>query len=177
MALEARCGAMELEVDELERSWVLMNDKIEAVIKRLPKRPGINGDQLRAEVRSIDTKLTTTSMKLVQEKTLLRRKDNIKARLKDLAAYELAQQDVQALKDQRAVLFAEKRDKTAQMAEMRQGLRRLRLADRLGVAPRDLAQESIEVPREATGKVIGKKRAALTQLEEECRVSIVTENV
>ncbi|CAN0550040.1 unnamed protein product, partial [Ectocarpus sp. 8 AP-2014] len=50
-------------------------------------------------------------------------------------------------------LFAEKRDKTAQMAEMRQGLRRLRLADRLGVAPRDLAQESIEVPREATGRV------------------------
>lgn len=37
-------------------------------------------------------------MKLVEEKTLLRRKDNIKARLKDLAAYELAQQDVQALK-------------------------------------------------------------------------------
>lgn len=54
--------------------------------------------QLRAEVMAIDTKLTTTSMKLVEEKTLLRRKDNIKARLKDLAAYELAQQDVQALK-------------------------------------------------------------------------------
>ncbi|CAN0518263.1 unnamed protein product, partial [Ectocarpus sp. 12 AP-2014] len=87
------------------------------------------------------------------------------------------QQDVQALKDQRAVLFAEKRDKIAQMTEMRQGLRRLRLADRLGVAPRDLTQESIEVPREATGRVIGKKRAALTQLEEECRVLIVTENV
>ncbi|CAN0016249.1 unnamed protein product, partial [Ectocarpus sp. 13 AM-2016] len=67
-------------------------------------------------------------------------------------------------------LFAEKRDKIAQMTEMRQGLRRLRLADRLGVAPRDLTQESIEVPREATGRVIGKKRAALTQLEEECRV-------
>lgn len=51
------------------------------------------------------------------------------------------------------MLFAEKRDKAAQMAEIRQGLRRLRLADRLGVAPRDLAQESIEVPREATGRV------------------------
>lgn len=53
------------------------------------------------------------------------------------------------------MLFAEKRDKTAQMAEMKQGLRRLRLADRLGVAPRDLAQESVEVPREATGRVSG----------------------
>lgn len=50
MALEARCGAMELEVDELEKSWVLMNGKIEAVIKRLPKRPGINGDQVSARI-------------------------------------------------------------------------------------------------------------------------------
>lgn len=49
-------------------------------------------------MKSIDTKLTTTSMKLVEEKNLLRRKDNIKGRLKDLAGFESSLQDVQALK-------------------------------------------------------------------------------
>lgn len=50
-------------------------------------------------------------------------------------------------------MIAEKRDKAAQVAEMKQGLRRLRLARHLGVAARDLAQESVEVPREAIGRV------------------------
>lgn len=54
--------------------------------------------QLRAEIKSIDTKLTTTSMKLIEEKNLLRRKDSIKTRLKDLAGFESCQKDVQALK-------------------------------------------------------------------------------
>lgn len=54
--------------------------------------------QLRGEVRRIDTKLTTTSMKLVEEKALLRKKDIIKARLKDLVGFETSMQDLQALK-------------------------------------------------------------------------------
>lgn len=54
--------------------------------------------QLRAEVKSIDNKLTTTSMKLVEEKTLLRRKDSIKARLKELVVFESSLQEVQVLK-------------------------------------------------------------------------------
>ncbi|CAM9491497.1 unnamed protein product, partial [Hapterophycus canaliculatus] len=131
--------------------------------------------QLRAEVKSIDNKLTTTSMKLVEEKTLLRRKDSIKARLKELVAFESSLHEVQLLKEQRGVLISEKRDKAAQVDEMRQGLRRMRLAARLGVAARDLAQETVKIPREAIGRVIGKKRAALTQLEKECRVSVTEE--
>ncbi|CAM9601826.1 unnamed protein product [Scytosiphon promiscuus] len=107
-------------------------------------------------------------MKLVEEKTLLRRKDSIKARLKELVAFESSLQEVQVLKEQRGALIAEKRDKAAQVHEMRQGLRRLRLATRLGVRARDLAQETV--------KVIGKKRAALSQLEEDCKVSITEES-
>lgn len=55
--------------------------------------------------------------------------------------------------EQRRALIAEKRDMGAQAAEMQRGLRRLGLAGRLGVAARDLAQESIEVPQEAIGRV------------------------
>lgn len=55
--------------------------------------------------------------------------------------------------DQKRALITEKRGKAAQVAEMQQGLRRLGLARRLGVAARDLAQESIEVPHEAIGRV------------------------
>lgn len=50
-------------------------------------------------------------------------------------------------------MIIEKRDKAAQVGEMRQGLRRLRLACRLGTSVRDLVAESIEVPREAIGRV------------------------
>lgn len=68
-----------------------------------PLRPAIL--QLRAEVKSIDNKLTTTSMKLVEEKTLLRRKDVIKARLKELVVFETSLQKVQVLKVGRTFLF------------------------------------------------------------------------
>ena len=50
------------------------------------------------EWKKIDLKLTTTSMKLVEEKTLLRRKNHIRARLKELAGFESVMQDMQALK-------------------------------------------------------------------------------
>lgn len=42
---------------------------------------------------------------------------------------------------------------------MKQGLRRLRLATRLGVAARDLSQETITVPWEAIGRVRKKKQS------------------
>lgn len=67
--------------------------------------------------------------------------------------------------DQRGALIAEKRDKAAQVAEMKQGLRRLRLAGRLGVAARELAQDSIEVPNEAIGRVSYEACALLMQAQ------------
>lgn len=39
------------------------------------------------------------------------------------------------------------------MCEVKQGLQRLRLACRLGVAARDLASETVEVPKEGIGRV------------------------
>ncbi|CAM9677105.1 unnamed protein product [Sphacelaria rigidula] len=54
--------------------------------------------QARAEIKRIDTRLTTTSMKLVEEKAQLRRKEHLKARVKDLASFEASLADIQALK-------------------------------------------------------------------------------
>eukprot|EP00903_Cladosiphon_okamuranus_P007059 g6862.t1 len=161
----------------VERKLQAVIDKIDISNRRLPRRPSVSGDQLRAEIKRIDTKLTTTSMKLVEEKSLLRKKDVLKARLKELVGFETPMQEIHALKEQRRALIAEKRNMGAQVAEMQRGLRRLGLAGRLGVAARDLAHETIEVPHEAIGRVIGKRRAALTQLEEDCRLSITEEIV
>ena len=49
-------------------------------------------------MKQIDTKLTTTSMKLVDEKSLLRRKGVVKARLKELAGFEALMEEIHALK-------------------------------------------------------------------------------
>lgn len=58
----------------------------------------LGGAQMRQEIKRLDVKLTTTSMKLVDEKTCLRRKEHLKTRLKDLASYEAATGEIQALK-------------------------------------------------------------------------------
>lgn len=49
-------------------------------------------------MKEIDTKLTTTSMKLVEEKKLLRKKEHLKARLKDIASIESSLQEHLQLK-------------------------------------------------------------------------------
>lgn len=46
VALSARCAAKEAEMNEVERRLVLLIEKIDASSKRLPKRPGVNGDQV-----------------------------------------------------------------------------------------------------------------------------------
>lgn len=55
--------------------------------------------------------------------------------------------------DKRIVLTGERRDKVVQVSEVKQGLRRLRLACSLGVAARDLASATVEVPRDNIGRV------------------------
>lgn len=57
-------------------------------------------------------------------------------------------------------MVEEKRDKHVQVSEVKQGLRRLRLACRLGVAARDLASDTVEVPREGIGRVSQNERAS-----------------
>lgn len=54
--------------------------------------------QLRQEIKSIDIKVTTTSMKLAEEKALIRRKENLRARLRGLTRYENYFKDYQALR-------------------------------------------------------------------------------
>lgn len=49
-------------------------------------------------MKRIDTQLTTTSMKLAEEKSLLRKKDVLRARLKDLEGFEKYMQENQGLK-------------------------------------------------------------------------------
>lgn len=49
-------------------------------------------------MKRIDTKLTTTSMKLVEEKNLLRKKEHLRTRLKDVSGFESSLQDIQAMK-------------------------------------------------------------------------------
>lgn len=51
------------------------------------------------------------------------------------------------------MLWGQKRHKAAQALEFRQGLKRLRLAEKLGVGLRKLVGEIVEVPREAIGRV------------------------
>lgn len=54
--------------------------------------------QLRAESKRIDTLLTTTSMKLAEEKINLRKKEHIRARLKEYATFDSVEQDLNTLK-------------------------------------------------------------------------------
>lgn len=44
--LEARMAATELEHEGVDRSLMLVRDKIETCIHRLRKRPSINGDEV-----------------------------------------------------------------------------------------------------------------------------------
>lgn len=57
--------------------------------------------------------------------------------------------------EKRSALMAERREKTVQITEIRQGLKRLNLAICLGVPARDLVAESVDVPRESIGRVRG----------------------
>ncbi|CAM9741556.1 unnamed protein product [Choristocarpus tenellus] len=179
--LQNRLFVTEAERDAVDDSAKVLTGRINIALRRIRKRPNIGETQAKEEMDLIELKLSTTSMKLVEEKAILRRKDQLKARLKELNDYNIQRQEIHRMQDCRRKLEDTRREKNSQVKEIKQGLRLLQLACRLGMLPQDLVTEVVEIPNksiggggqreeEEKGGMLGKKRANLTQLEEDCGV-------
>ncbi|CAM9352571.1 unnamed protein product, partial [Discosporangium mesarthrocarpum] len=114
--------------------------------------PNVDEVEAKAKMDLYERKLLTTSMKLVEEKAMLRQKEKLKAKLKELHEYNLGRKDIRNMQDARRELENARREKNVQVAEIRDGLRRLKLACRLGVPVQDLVSQVAEIPKEAIGR-------------------------
>eukprot|EP00968_Pinguiococcus_pyrenoidosus_P000911 scaffold48_cov311-Pinguiococcus_pyrenoidosus.AAC.106 len=128
-------------------------------------------EEMEARIEQLEYRRTTTSMSLQDEKSLLREIDNLKKSIKCLAVVDEALELLNSKRDQRSACHDRIRVLSSALQEFTAGIKRMELAERLGVSSVDLQSVDVEVPAEKAGELVGRGGQNMRRLQEECGVS------
>eukprot|EP00636_Phaeomonas_parva_P009238 CAMPEP_0118869838 /NCGR_PEP_ID=MMETSP1163-20130328/13035_1 /TAXON_ID=124430 /ORGANISM="Phaeomonas parva, Strain CCMP2877" /LENGTH=223 /DNA_ID=CAMNT_0006804771 /DNA_START=26 /DNA_END=693 /DNA_ORIENTATION=- len=165
--LEEAQNERETVREQLKR---LEND-IQGCMKRMPRRVRENQEQLEDKMRQLEYKRTTESMSLQDEKNLLREIDNAKKSIKDLHTAQEAMDVLNSKRDQRSACYDRVRTLSSALQELTAGIKRVELAQRLGVTSDLLESADVKVPGAKAGELVGRGGQNLRRLQEECGVT------
>ncbi|CAM9093343.1 unnamed protein product [Chrysoparadoxa australica] len=174
---EQRLTILGEELGGLEENIREIDEKVANLKLRLPKAKGKGGsllhtseEEINAELAKLELKLSTTAMDLNKEKAILREQEQLRAKVKDMYAYKAKDEEIKGLQAKRRSLDEAWKSKRDQVTEMRGGLKKLQLSEKVGVPVSDMVSIEVDVPEGRIGHVIGKKRASLLELETSCNV-------
>lgn len=135
-------------------------------------RPRESEAELDKAMKDLEYKRTTQSMSLMEEKKLLRQIGLYKKEKMRIKEYSLVEDGLKDLKVLKSQLYEERKAKEGAMVELSKALRKMQLAQRVGVAAEELVEETLEVPEESMSRVVGRGGTNLRRIEETCRVSL-----
>ena len=116
-------------------------------------------------IRELEKERTQYSLKLAEEKAILRQMKSIERAKTKLEEYKEQERVVQTTKAEISTLRHSLRTTIAQIAELETALSKVELAKRLGCTTADLKTHHIDCPPEKLGHVIGKNGANIKNIE------------
>jgi polyribonucleotide nucleotidyltransferase len=175
-SLKARLATTDEEKKAAFTRFKELDDEIRAMLKKAPSRDelprGADGDKLKKEMKDLETKRTTTSMTLNQEKQIIKELEAGQKQLKLLKKYDIFQTKLDELKEQRQEADDIFKNKKHSSGDMKSGLARLEISGKLNMQPTEIITEVFEFPGEFIGRVIGKKGAGKLAIEDQCNVEL-----
>ena len=177
-SLKARLNTTNEEKEAALVRYKEIDNEIRALLKdapsrdELPRGAGENGEKLKADLKKLEMKRTTTSMTLNQEKQIIKEIEQGQKDLKLLAKYEKFNTKIQELKAQRQEADDIYKNKNTTSRDMKTGLMKLEISGKLKIEPTEIITEVFEFPGEFIGRVIGKKGAGKRDIEEQCNVEL-----
>eukprot|EP01041_Mallomonas_annulata_P002139 gene2139-4170_t len=166
-----------LEATQAERSVVKESlDNTEAKIKflsaRIGQKPRESEQDIIEQNRLLEYDHSTKPQNNADERKFMRDLDKLKQKKKIVIEYNIMQDELDSLKNQRAVLGKELREKDRVLDDLYQGTRKLKAAMKLGCSAGDVLEKKILVPEEKLSRVIGKGGGNIKQIEADCKVII-----
>ena len=142
------------------------------MIKSAPPKPRDSADKLRENVRALELRRTTTSMSLNEEKKIIKEIESTSKLLKSIVQYETIQEEIDELREQKDIANGVYQEKDSLGKDTKSELTQLKISSKLGVATSKLETETIEIPEEWVGAIIGKKGARKAEIEADCSVEL-----
>lgn len=132
----------------------------------------------------LEQKQRNSSMSLAAEKELLRTMADLRKEKATMAEYTAYSTDLDALHATRKETSEKLRTVSSSVRELREGVRKLEVLQRvkdanpgLAVTPLDITNDEVAVAEEHLGRLIGKKGAGLKEIEQACGVMLDVEDV
>ncbi|KAG5187112.1 hypothetical protein JKP88DRAFT_307946 [Tribonema minus] len=170
VAVASKLAEAQGERSALEVKILETRHRVDAARKRLPRRPREAEKELEDEIAKLEFYRSTNSMSLSKEKEVLRQQDQARAKIKDIKERARQEKDIEALQDKVGALIEESKANTEKVNELSRGLAKVHLAVKAGVGVADLVTATVHVPSDKIGRIIGRSRAALADLEKDCGV-------
>mmetsp|Transcript_19497 Transcript_19497/g.28900 ORF Transcript_19497/g.28900 Transcript_19497/m.28900 type:complete len:1296 (-) Transcript_19497:52-3939(-) len=149
-----------------------LNNELEALSEKNPKHPRESMTETEEKINSLESKRTTSSMPLQEEKAILKEIHFLQRVKAQLEEYNLYERKVQEKKGQLTDLKEALKTTITAIEELESALFKVSLAAKLGCSATELKKFTIEVDNEKIGRVIGKSGSTIKQLEQRLLVHI-----
>lgn len=128
--------------------------------------------QLNDAIRKLEYDHSTASQTSTDDKTFMKEIDKIKRKKKNIVLHGKAHAEFLSLKQKRDAVFTALREKENAIDELNSGLRKVKIAIKLGCPSADIVERVVQLDSNALTKVIGKGGTNLNKLETDTGTSI-----
>ncbi len=169
--LQKEREAVKEVLDQLDQKISLHTSKLSQI-----GRTKETEEELIAKMERLELKHETTTQSSVDERNFIRDLNKLKEQKKKLIEYNSIQSELDDIKSQRKLKYAELKSIEKRIDEIQLALRKLKLVANIKCDASSLIEHRLIVPQLKMSHIIGKNRQQLTQLEKSCGVSIKIEN-
>ena len=169
---QERLNPLAADKASIQNELAKVEERLQNAYQVQGQRPRETEAELEKAMKDLEYKRTTQSMSLMDEKKLLRQIGLYKKEKLRVKEYNLAEEGLKSLKAHKYHLHDERKAKEGAMTELSKALRKMQLAQRVGVAAEELIEEGLEVPEGCMARLVGKGGMNLRRIEEACAVSI-----
>ncbi|GMH84495.1 hypothetical protein TL16_g09943 [Triparma laevis f. inornata] len=168
--LTSRLTSLQNDRNECQATISFQTSSLQQLFKQVPKRPQSSPSSLLSQIIQLDDTQNTTSLTLSVEKSLLKKKENLKLSLKIHQKCDAHQEQIDAIKSNLDGLKQSMISKDSAITELRKTVRNLTLAESLSCPFSSLKTISIPCSSQFLSKIIGKSGSSIKKIEKSCSV-------
>lgn len=173
-ALRNRLSEINQQKETTQGQINTRSEQLQNLLAKGQKKPRDSLSQLDNRINELETRRTTSSLSLSEEKDILRQIASIKRAKIQLEEFKGHEKNIQDKKNELNELRNVLRGSIAQIAELDGALSKVELAKRLGCSTGELKTHIVDCPGGKLGHVIGKNGANIKQMEKKtgCMVDV-----
>lgn len=153
-----------------------LETKIKNARKLMSNPPRESDEELAALLQKLEHSHATTPQNNSEEREFMREMEKIRQKRKAVASYTKVKTEVDELRSRLTELRKVQAEKEDSITELHQGLRKVKVANKLGCNNSEISERKVTVEASKVARIVGKGGSNLRFIESEHGVSIEIDN-